>query len=165
MSKRNFAFIACAVAALALAACDDAPESGRAIVSVSEINGGAPVTASVAAATDIAVPMEFRWRPYNDYVLSSEATPHGDIIIESFTITWTGPDGSTAIPARTEAIAVFVPVYDLVTSQIRIATAAELGSVTGAPVLLTAHVDFKAREMGNDHEIEFSTSFTANFAN
>jgi len=165
MLKRHFAFLALAIAALALIGCDDSPENGRAIVAVSEINNGNPVQSSVSTGTSDIVPMEFRWRPYNEYALVSEATPHGDILIESYTISWTLDGGTSAIPSRTEVTSIFVPVYDVVSAGILMVTAEEKAAVVGVPVSLIAHIDFKAREMGTEHEIEFSTQTSVTFIN
>lgn len=167
MLKRHFAFFACALAALALVACDDAPESGRATVAVSEINGGTPASTSVSVPADYNVPMEFRFRPYNDLLVISEATPHGDIIIESYRVTWTRADGGAVLPAREEVTSIFLSVYEPNTGIIRLVSAAEksdpaLGTV---PVTMIAHLDFKAREMGTEHEIEFSTAVSVDFVN
>jgi hypothetical protein len=168
MLKRHFAVVLLAIAALVPFGCDDTPESGRAIVSVSDINGGVPVELSVSSGTSDMVVMEFRWRPYNnESPVVSEATPHGDIIIEHYRITWTRVSaGSGALPAREEDTSIFVPVFDLVNGAIRLVTADEKTdpSLAGAPVTMTAHIDFNAREMGTAHEIvEFSTNFTVVF--
>jgi hypothetical protein len=163
MLKRHFAFIALAIAALTLVACDDAPESGRAIVAVSNINGGNPVTSSVSLAADDVVPMEFRFRPYNMFNTITEAAPHGDIIIEHYTVTWTRTDGGTALPSRQETTSIFLSVYEPATSGVRLVTAAEKGSVTGVPVVMEAHIEFTAREMGTEEEIKFSTHFSVSF--
>jgi hypothetical protein len=167
MLKRHLALAVLGIAALFPLACDNPPESGRAIVSVSQINGGDPVAVSVASGTSDNIDMEFRWRPYNNTQLDiSEATPHGDIIIEHYRITWTRDSAGTGVlPAREENTSIFVPVYKLVTSGIRVVTAEEKTdpSLAAVPVSMTAHIDFNAREMGTEEKIEFSTSFSVRF--
>jgi hypothetical protein len=153
-----------ALAAVFAIGCDDSPESGRAIAAVSDINGGVPVDVSVSAATNADVPMTFRWRPYNDVDgVISEAAPHGDIIVEHYRITWTREDGGTVIPPREEETSIFIPVYDLVSGSVRLVTPAEKAVVAPVPVNMIVNIEFQAREMGNDHEIEFATTFTVHF--
>jgi len=160
MLKRHFACLALALAALGLVSCGDAPESGRAIVTVSDINAGNPISSSVSSGTDDVIAMEFRFRPYNTLLEISEATPHGDILIESYTITWT----NGTIPSRTEESSFFLAVYEPGVYGVRLVTSAEKTAVT-APASLVAHIDFVAREMGTEHEIKFSTQATVNFTN
>jgi len=166
MLKRHFTFLALAIAALALVACDDAPESGRGTVTVSSINSGLPITSTVATPGDVAIPMEFRWRPYNTLNTITEAAPHGDILIEHYTITWTRVSGGTgALPTRSEDTQIFLPVYEPGVGFVRLVTSTEKGdaSLAALPVTMTAHFDFVAREMGSTHEMEFSTQATVIF--
>lgn len=165
--KRYLALVAIAITALFAIACDDSPSTGRAIVDVSGINGGSPVSSSVASAADDNIAMEFRWRPYNNQLIEEvETTPHGDIVIEHYRITWTRDSaGSGVIPPREENTSIFVPVYTPVVGGIRVVTAAEkLDPSVAAGVTMTAHIDFNAREMGTKSDIiKFSTSFTVIF--
>lgn len=167
--KRHLALVALAITALFAIACDDSPSTGRAIMDVSMINDGSPVSVSIAAATDTNINMEFRWRPYNSQLIQeAPTTPHGDVVIEHYRVTWTRDSaGSGVLPAREENTSIFVPVYDLVTSGVRVLTAADLAdpSLAGVPVTMTAHIDFNAREMGTDSDIKFSTAFTVVFTN
>ena len=166
MLKRHLALVVLALAAIFATGCDDSPESGRAIAAVSDINGGSPVDISVSSGATDDVSMIFRWRPYNDLDgVISEATPHGDIIIEHYRLTWTRSDGGTVIAPREEETSIFVPVYDLVPGAVRLVTAQEKAGVAPVPVNMTVHIDFNAREMGTEHKIEFSTSFTVHFVN
>ncbi|HET6347495.1 MAG TPA: hypothetical protein VFH88_00275 [Candidatus Krumholzibacteria bacterium] len=169
MFKRHLVLAALAVTALMAVACSDSPSTGRAIADVSMINGGEPVSSSVSIAADDNIPMEFRWRPYNNTLMDTpETTPHGDIVIEHYRITWTRDSaGSGVLPSREENTSIFVPVYTLVTAGVRVVTASEKTdpSLAGPPVTMTAHIDFNAREMGTDSEIKFSTSFTVIFTN
>jgi len=167
MAKRHFISLILALTALAGIACDDAPEEGRAIVAVSDINGGAPVQVNTAVATDEVLSMNFRWRPYtNAFGDVSEATPHGDIIITNFRVTWTDPAGGTVPTPREGTIAVFVPVYDIVGGSILLLTAedkaaAPLAGASG--LMLIANIEFTAREMGTEEEIKFNTSTSVYF--
>jgi len=167
--KRHLALVALAITALFAVACEDSPSTGRAIMDVSQINGGNPVSVSVASAADTDIPMEFRWRPYNNQLIDAAATtPHGDVVVEHYRVTWTRDSAGTGVlPAREENTSIFVPVYDLITSGVRLLTAADLTdpSLAGVPVTMTAHVDFNAREMGTNSDIRFSTSFTVVFTN
>lgn len=165
--KRHLALVALAITALFGMGCEDSSSTGRAIVDVSDINGGSPVSVSVAAATDENIGMTFRWRPYNNQLIEAvETTPHGDIVIEHYRITWTRDSaGSGVPPAREENTSIFVPVYKLISSDIRVLTAAEKAdpSLAGG-VTMTAHIDFNAREMGTKSDIiKFSTAFTVIF--
>jgi hypothetical protein len=168
MMKRHLLLVVLALAAVFAVACDESPESGRAVVAVSDVNGGAPVSVSIASALDADISMTFRWRPYWDMDnVITEAYPHGDIIIEHYRITWTRMSaGSGVIAPREESTQIFVPVYDLVTSQIRVVTAAELGDPSvSAGTAMNANIEFTAREMGTAHEIEFAANFTVHFTN
>jgi hypothetical protein len=158
MLKRHVVFIAFAAVALAAVGCSDAPESGRAVGAVSNINGGIPVSSSVSSGADDVITMEFRFRPYNTLLDISETTPYGDIIIERYVITWS----NGAIASREEITSFFLSVYEPASYGVRLVTAAEKGSVA-VPASLVAHIDFFAREMGTDSEIEFSTDVTVNF--
>jgi len=165
MLKRHLALAALAVAALIPLACDSPNESGRAIMDVSNINDGTPVALSVTSGTADNVDMEFRWRPYNNTLIDqAETSPHGDVIVVHYRITWTSISGSAAIPAREENTSIFVPVYKLVTAGIRVATAEEKAGVT-APSTMLCHIDFNAREMGTTSKVDFSTEFTVSFTN
>jgi hypothetical protein len=160
MLKRHVVFIALAAVALAAVGCDDAPESGRAVVAVSSINGGNPVSSSVSSGVDDVVPMEFRFRPYNTFLDISEAAPHGDVIVERYTVTWS----SGAIASREEITSFFLSVYEPAIYGVRLVAASEKGAVA-AGTSLVAHIDFVAREMGNDATSEFSTEVTVSFTN
>ncbi len=160
MLKRNLVLLILAIAAVFAVACDDSPEEGMAIAAA-EIGG--PVTAVAGAGTDTAVSVTYRWRPYFDTEGSiTEAAPHGDIIVEHYRISWTTVGGSATLQPRDENISVVVPVYDLVSSSIRIVSAAEAGAVT-AGTALNANIEFTAREMGTEQEIKFTASVTVNF--
>ena len=168
MLKRHFAGLALALVAISLVACGDAPESGRGIVAVSSINGGVPISSSAAVAGDLIIPCEFRFRPYNSFVDITEASPHGDIIIESYTVSWTRSDGgSGVIPSRSEVTSIFLSVYEPAIGSIRMVSAAEKGdpALSTLPATLIAHIDFVAREMGSEHDMEFSTEATVSFTN
>ena len=102
MSKRSIALVA--VALLAMAACDDAPESGRTVVSISSFNQGAPVQSDVVVdnGTDPAyvaediIPATFVARPYNDLVTG---TSHSQVVIRATTSCGRAPTAAP-VPCR-----------------------------------------------------------------
>lgn len=175
MSKRSIALVA--VALLAMAACDDAPESGRTVVSISNFNQGAPVQSDVVVdnGTDPAyvaediVPATFVARPYNDLVTG---TSHSQVVIASYHIVWTRTDGGTgALPARDEASAIYITVGEDTDALIRLVTwgdknNAVLSGLIGSPnqVGMRADITFHGREVGTDEEVELQTSVSVNFS-
>jgi hypothetical protein len=157
MLKVVFLLVILALGAFFAIGCDDSPDEGMAVFGVSDVNDGDPVTAADAGA----VPMTFRWRPYFDTEAAIvEATPHGDFVIESYRVTWSGT-GTLPAP-REEHTSIFVPVFELVTASIVVATPAEAATFApgSAP---TAHIDFEAREMGTDQDAKFAVDVTVHF--
>jgi hypothetical protein len=161
MLKRTLLLILLATATLFAIGCDDSTSEGMAIFGVSDINGNDPVVATAAGTT---VDMTFRWRPYFDTDAAIvEAAPHGDYVVDSYRVTWTAvTTGATAPSPRETATQIFVPVYDLVTAGIIVATAAEAGTV-GTGNVMNANIEFTAHEMGSDKEATFSTKFAVTF--
>ena len=175
MAKRSIAFVT--VALLALAACDDAPESGRTIVSIQDFNSGAPVQSDVLVdnGTDPAyvpediIPVTFIARPYNNLITG---TTHSQVVVESYHIVWTRTDGGTgALPTRDEASSIYLTVGEETEAFIRLVTwgdknGAILSPLVGSPnqVGMRADITFLAREVGTEEEIEFAASVSVNFA-
>jgi hypothetical protein len=157
---KHLVLVILAVAALFAVACDDSPEDGMAIFGVSDINAGDPITGATAAS----VPMTFRWRPYFDTEGSiTEAFPHGDFVIEHYRVTFTAASSGVTPPGpREEATSIFVPVYELVTANIIVMTAAEAGTI-GAGSVVNANIEFTAREMGTDQDAKFATTVSIHF--
>ena len=162
MLKRSLMLFVLAILTVFAVACDDSPENGAAIFAVSDINGNQPVV--VTGGTGGTVNMTFRWRPYFDQDAAIvEAFPHGDYIVEHYRVTWSAVTAGATLPSpREETIAVFVPVYELVTAGILVVTPAEAGAVTAGSVL-NVNIEFTAREMGTDREAEFATTFSVAF--
>lgn len=175
MAKRSIALVT--VALLALAACDDAPESGRTIVSIQEFNGGNPVQSDVvvddgtnpAYVSEDLIPVLFVARPYNKFITG---TSHNQIVVERYHVEWTRTDGGTgALASRDEASSIYVTVGDETEAFIRLVTWADksgpvLSPLIGSPgqVGMRADVTFFAREVGTDAEVEFAASVSVNFA-
>ena len=162
MSKRHLALIILVIAAVFAVACDDSPEDGAAIFAVSDINANQPVIITGGAGGTIS--MTFRWRPYFDQDGAIvEAFPHGDYIVEHYRVTWSAVTAGATVPSpREETIAVFVPVYELVSAGILVVTPAEAGGVAAGSVLM-ANIEFTAREMGTEREAKFATTFSVTF--
>lgn len=160
MLKRTLLLLVLAVSAVFAVACDDSTSEGMAIFGVSDINGNAPVTGATASLVN----MTFRWRPYFDTDAAIvEAYPHGDYIIDNYRVSWTAVTAGATIPAvRETATQIFVPVYELVTAPIVVATPAEAG-VVAAGSILNATIEFTAHEMGTTKEATFSTTFAVTF--
>lgn len=175
MAKRSIALVT--VALLALAACDDAPESGRTLVSIQEFNAGNPVQSDVvvddgtnpAYVSEDLIPVMFVARPYNKFITG---TAHNQIIVERYHVEWTRTDGGTgALESRDEASSIYVTVGDETEAFIRLVTWGDksgpvLSPLIGSPnqVAMRADVTFFAREVGTEAEIEFAASVSVNFA-
>jgi hypothetical protein len=108
--------------------------------------------------------MTFRWRPYFDTNASIvAAAPHGDYVIDHYRVVWSAVTaGATLPPAREESTSIFVPVYDLVTANIIVATATEAAS-NGAGTDLNANIQFTAHEMGSTKKATFAITVTVHF--
>ncbi len=174
MVKRSLT--ALTIALLAVTACDDAPESGRTIVSIQDFNSGAPLQSDVQfndgtdtyVAEDI-VPVTFTARPYNSFVTG---TAHSQVIIESYRVVWTRTDGgSGTLPTRDEAASSLVTVGDETEAFIRMVSWGEkndplLSALIGSGnvVAMRADVTFVGREVGTEEEIELAASISVNFA-
>lgn len=175
MSKRSIALVA--VALLAMAACDDAPESGRTVVTITEFNKGAPVQSDVVVdnGTDPAyvaedlVPVVFTAHPYNDLVTG---TTHSQVVIESYRIVWTRTDGGTgALATREEASSIYITVGEDTDALIRLVTWGDksgpiLSGLIGSPnqIGMRADITFNGREVGTEQEVELQTSVSVNFS-
>jgi hypothetical protein len=176
MAKRNIALVA-ALALMALLACDDAPESGRTIVSIQDFNLGNPVQSDVVVdnGTDPAyvaedlIPVTFTARPYNAFITG---TTHNQVIIESYRVVWTRTDGGTGtLATRTEASSIYVTVGDETEAFIRLVTWGDKSGPVLSPLIgsasqvsMRADVTFIGREVGTEEEIELSASVSVNFA-
>jgi hypothetical protein len=175
MSKRSIALLT--VALLAMAACDDAPESGRTVVSITEFNQGAPVQSDVVVdngtdppyvAEDL-VPAVFTARPYSDLVTG---TSHSQVVIESYHIVWTRTDGgSGALATRDEASSIYITVGEDTDATIRLVTWGDksgpvLSGLMGSSnqIGMRADITFHGREVGTDEEMELQTSVSVNFS-
>ncbi|MCI0452310.1 MAG: hypothetical protein L0Z51_07950 [Candidatus Latescibacteria bacterium] len=176
MAKRNIASVA-VLALLALVACDDAPESGRTIVSIQEFNLGTPVQSDVEVnngtdppyiAEDL-IPVTFTARPYNAFITG---TTHNQVVIESYTVVWTRTDGGTGtLATRNEASSIYVTVGEETEAFIRLVTWGDKAGPVLLPLVggsgqisMRADVTFIGREVGTEEEIELSASVSVNFA-
>ncbi len=175
MSKRSIALLAIAFAAMV--ACDDAPESGRNVVSILEFNGGAPVQSDVLVdnGTDPAyvaedlIPVIFQSRPYNALVTG---TTHNQVMIDSYHIAWTRTDGgSGALPARDESSNIYITTGEETDAVIRLVTWGDksgpiLSGLIGSPnqVGMRADITFHGREVGTEEEFEVQASISVNFS-
>jgi hypothetical protein len=176
MAKRYIAIVA-ALTTLVLAACDDAPESGRTIVSVTSLNAGNPVQSDVvidngtdpAYVTEDLIPVTFEARHYNDFITG---TTHNQVIFDSYHVDWTRTDGGTgSLPSRDEACSIFVIVGDESSASIRLVTWADKNGPVLSPLVaspnqvgMRADITFTGHEVGTTEEIEVKTSASVNFA-
>ena len=175
MSKRFIAVLT--VAVLALAACDDAPESGRTILSILDFNGGSPVQSDVVfndgtnppyIVEDI-VPVTFVARPYNSFITG---TTHDRVVVDRYHITWERTDGGTgALQPRDEAASILVQMGQETEAFIRIVTWGDKDGPILSPlqggagvVSMRADITFYGHEVGTTEDIELSTSVSVNFA-
>ena len=172
MRKRHTAFAAFAVLVLGLVACDDAPESGRATIIVTNINNGSPLESDVLTGGLVyedLVPVSFISRPYNQFITA----PRGDAIVEKYRIEWTRTDGgSGTLETREEITNIFVPLDDEPTGGvIRLVSWDDKSGPVLAPLVgtsnqiaMTATITFFAREVGTEHDIECQAIVSVHFA-
>ncbi|HXV13762.1 MAG TPA: hypothetical protein VEC56_06110 [Candidatus Krumholzibacteria bacterium] len=176
MAKRYIALVA-VLAVMALVACDDAPESGRTIVSIQDFNLGTPVQSDVVVdnGTDPAyisedlIPVTFTARPYNAFITG---TTHNQVVIESYHVVWTRTDGGTGtLATRDEASSIYVSVGDETEAFIRLVTWGDKAGPVLSPLIgsanqisMRADVTFTGREVGTEEEIELSASVSVNFS-
>jgi hypothetical protein len=175
MFKRHLALIILAVFALAFVACDDAPQEGRATVTVRNVNDGAPIESDVlfddgtsAYITEDLVVFEFISRPYNDYIVG----PRGDAILERYTVDWVRTDGgSGTLESREEATSLYLSADNEAITQIRVVSWADKAGPllsplvgSGGQVQMRADITFYFREVGTEHEITTKASVSVHFA-
>jgi hypothetical protein len=176
MTKRIIASLA-ALATLALSACDDAPESGRILLSIVEFNLGLPVESDVvvddgvnpAYVPEDLVPVTLAARPYNKFVTG---TAHNQVVIDSYHIDWTRTDGgSGALPSRDESSSIYVQVGEETDATIRLVTWQDKNGPVLSPLVGTANsigmradITFTGHEVGTEEEVTLKTSVSANFS-
>ena len=163
MFKQVFILVLLAIAAMFAVGCDDnAAADGMAVFGVSDVNGssGDPIVAATASN----VPMTFRWRPYFDpNATVVEAYPHGDYIIDHYRVVFSAVTAGATVPSpREESTSILVPVYELVTAGIIVATPAEAAS-NATPAMLNANIQFTAHEMGTEKDATFNITVTVHF--
>ncbi len=176
MAKRHFALVVLAVAALTFVSCDDAPETGRSIVTILNFNNGTPVQSDVlfddgtsSYIPEDLVPIELTARPYNKFITGVE---HANIVVERYHIRWTRTDGGTGnLPERDEASHITIMWNTKTDAAIRLTTWQDKTGPVLSPLVGTsntigmrADITFFAREVGTTAEIEFATSISVNFA-
>lgn len=166
-----------------LVACDSDPEQGRSVVAISSFNCGVPLFSDVleqgddlgSAADDfIAEDWPLVWfynKPYNGMVVTQPGRPYGEVIIESYTVQWSRPDGGAVPPDRTEYMGLRINSDDRMSGQVRLVSIQEklfpdivaLQGGAGA-LVMNATLTFQARETGTGRESTFVTSVTVQFA-
>jgi hypothetical protein len=133
--NRKITLFACLalVVGVFLASCNDAGENGRAVVTVSSMNGNAPFFSDVLEQGDSLffppggplaglpltlddfvgedwVPVTFYNRPYNDFATTGPGKPFNDFLVTGYHVTWRRVDGGVGIPpAYTGATNINVP--------------------------------------------------------
>ncbi|HEU4930033.1 MAG TPA: hypothetical protein VFU38_09390 [Candidatus Krumholzibacteria bacterium] len=173
MHKRHIASAALVLlAAMGFVGCDDAPEEGRVTVGVT-LNGGAPLESDVSDAGVVFedfVDADFFLRPYNNFITA----PRGDVIVESYRVTWERTDGgSGTLSPREETINLYLPIDATmpIGSVIRLVTWDDKTGTILAPLVGTTNtvemrvtVEFTCREPATDSEIKTSASASVHFA-
>ena len=171
MHKRHIASAALLLlAAIGFVGCDDAPEEGRALIAVT-MNGGAPIESDVSADSLVFedfVPVEFFSRAFNEFITA----PRGDVIIETYRVTWERTDGgSGTLPPREESLNLYLPLNESVSTTIRLVTWGDksgpvLGPILGTNSIVTMKVtvEFTCREVGTEAETKTTASATVTFA-
>ncbi len=171
MHKRHIASAALLLfAAIGFVGCDDAPEEGRATIVVT-LNGGSPIESDVSADSLVFedfVPVDFFSRAFNEFITA----PRGDVIIETYRVTWERTDGgSGTLSPREESLNLYLPLNGSVSTTIRLVTWDDksgpvLGPILGTNNIVTMKVtvEFTCREPGTESETKTSASATVKFA-
>ena len=170
MRKRHYVWAALALAALGFVGCDDAPEEGRSTIAVT-LNGGVPLESDVSDGGIIfedLIDAAFVSRAFNKFITA----PRGDVIVESYRITWERTDGGTGVlPPREETVNLYLPLEDPTITSIRLVTWQDKTGPILSPLVGTLNVvgmrctvEFTARELGTESEVKTKASVSVNFA-
>jgi hypothetical protein len=171
MHKRHIASAALVVlAAIGFIGCDDAPEEGRATIAVT-LNDGGPIESDVSdggVVFEDFIPADFFSRAFNQFITA----PRGDVIIESYRITWERTDGgSGTLSPREESLNLYLPLDDTVATSIRLVTWNDKSGTVLAPLVGTTNtvtmkvtIEFTCREVGTEAETKTAASATVHFA-
>jgi len=164
-----------------LVACDADPEQSRSVVFISSFNCGVPVFADVLEQGDITVPgdefisedwpLVWFWnKPYNQMIVTRPNAPHGEVIVESYTVQWSRPDGGAVPPVREEFMGLKVQTSDKAGGQVRLVSVQEklfpdiAALQSGGALIMNATLTFQARESGTDRNSTFIANVTVQFA-
>ena len=167
-----------------LVACDADPEQSRSVIFISSFNCGVPVFSDVLEQGDITAPGDefisedwplvwFFNKPYNHMIITQPGYPHGDSVIESYTVVWSRPDGGAVPPPREEFMGLNVQSDDSSPGQVRLVSVQEklfpdiaaLQNGGGAvSIIMNATITFQARESGTDRNSTFIATVTVQFA-
>jgi hypothetical protein len=173
MHKRHIASAALLLfAAVGFVGCDDATEEGRVTVNVT-LNEGGPIESDVSdggVVFEDFIPADFWLRPFNEFITA----PRGDVIVESYRVTWVRTDGgSGTLSPREETVNVYLPIDATmpIESVVRLVTWQDKTGSILAPLVGTTNtitmvvtVEFTCREPGADSEIKTQASATVHFA-
>jgi hypothetical protein len=166
-----------------LVACDADPEQSRSVVFINSFNCGVPVFSDVLEqGTDIALPADdyiaedwplvwFFNKPYNTMIITQPGFPHGDAVIESYTVAWSRPDGGPVPPVREEFMGLNVNSDDKQAGQVRLVSVQEklfpdIAALQGGAgaLVMNATLTFQARESGTSRYSTFIANVTVQFA-
>jgi len=168
-----------------LVACDADPEQSRSVVFINSFNCGVPVFSDVLEqGDDIAVTTDdyigedwplvwFYNKPYNHMIITRPGGPHGDVVIESYTVAWSArSDGGAVPPVRTEYMGLKVETDDKKGGQVRLVSVQEKMFLLNdlfianpnAAILMNATLTFQAREAGTDRNSTFIVTASVQFA-
>ena len=166
-----------------LVACDADPEQSRSVVFINSFNCGVPVFSDVleqgddiAAAGDdfIAEDWPLVWffnKPYNTMIVTQPGFPHGDAVIESYTVQWSRPDGGPVPPPREEFMGLKIKSDDKNAGQVRLVSVQEklFPDIValqggGGALVMNATITFQAREAGTSRNSTFVSNVTVQFA-
>ena len=165
-----------------LVACDTDPEQSRSVVFINSFNCGVPLFSDVLEQGDILVAGDefisedwplvwFFNKPYNNMILTRPGAPHGDVIVESYTVTWSRPDSGPVPPTREEFMGLKVQTGDKQGGQVRLVSVQEklFPDIValqggGGALVMNATLTFQAREAGTDRNSTFIAVVTVQFA-
>jgi hypothetical protein len=177
MFKNSMVSVAILVILLAISvACENnEPTEHRSVVTVLELNEGAPLISDIVDGGSITadvVPVEFYNRPYSGMIITNPDKPHGEFIITRYRVDWTpGLAGGPVLPPYEGAISLSVATGESAEGRVLVVTHSNkanppLSNIIGTNTeyQMTATITFYGYEAGTTREIPVVATIGVIFA-
>ena len=181
MAKHLLVLLMISVMVLSIAGCGE-EQQNRSVVTVASLNENVPFLADVYSENDLADPLDdaivedyievlFQNKPYNNLVITEPFQPHGDYIVDQYTITWTRTDGGSGVPPDYfGGTSIRVPSGGfgggnivLVPFSVKLMPFMVALQGTGTELLMVATITFSGHEAGTDRRSTFAGSISVGF--